>query len=316
MKPFYWKLILIAVPNIVFGVVGNLLTDTLKLWFGAAEWFYIAWPITITGLTLVIAAVSIRHVLKEHLWSLLEDVFAQVHVFIHKARDLFVIQATGNGIDRPKERNAWLLSNHESKIDALLEIVVQAFKILLPRGTKVIVAIRERKSDDNFRTWVRAGDNHPDRAERSEDLKSNSPVVTGLISSYMNKQDCVIYTGPSDERWIKMANDQLGQDKSVLMAGIFVKKWDSADGEFLRPEAELRWILCVATNHENQLKEKAFKELLKCFNDTLAIILNMAVRSSSEKADHGDGILPFPPRSGDGQTSPPAADPGRAAEGE
>jgi hypothetical protein len=307
MKPFYWKLILIAFPNIVFGVAGNLLTDTLKANFGAADWFSTAWPVAVTCSFGIIAAVLIIRAVKSYGWALLADLFGQLHVFIHKARDLFVIQSGSGGICRLEERNAWLLSHHESKVDALLAIVARTFRLLLPHGTEVMVAIRERKSDDSFRTWVRAGYAHPSRAEGSEDFKIDAPVVCGLISSYTNKQDCVIPTGPHDERWIPMFNDHLGQDKSVLMAGIFVKKWNPADGEFHRSESQLRWILCVATNRENQLQERAFKELLKCFNDALAIILNMAVRAKVGECGPEGDIVPFSPQPGGDRSAPKAS---------
>jgi|GEM_PF-6080647 len=203
-----------------------------------------------------------------------------VHGFVHRVRDLSVILHMN---DLPKNINSRaeksIIANpFENRIQEMLISMIRTYKVLVPRDTKLFAVIRELKPDRTYQTVLRAGDFRPDRNEKSEGMRYDSPMIQDLLQAINRNRDCVIRTGPGYPNWKEMPNDKLGEDKSVLLGAVFSKVWNPKIGIFSTEDRRLEWVLCLAADRENVFDKPHHLELMKTFNDSLGILLNWFAR--------------------------------------
>jgi hypothetical protein len=199
------------------------------------------------------------------------------HDFIHLARDI-LIRHMGDILEEFKaqrKRDSIVPQLLGKEIERLLQLVEQVFHLVVPE-VGIYVSIRERKGNE-FHTKFRGGHFNQLRIETSVPLKSESKMVKALMESFRHN-DCVFITGPNDpENWEKMHNDKFGNDRSVMMGAVFAKVL-LKDGT--TKARNLEWILCICADKENTFNE-SHKNLMKCFNDTFALLVNVFLRHPS-----------------------------------
>ena len=203
------------------------------------------------------------------------------HQFVHKMRDLcvrrlgrltdFLPDTIGRSEPHP------IFDQVQSDIISILEDLVRMFELLVAPGTKVWACLRDRRRDDHYHTFARAGRFHPTRAEGTSGMhKDNSITVKRLKESFSGGR-CVILTGSTrgPEMWTPQKNDSFGEDKSVLMSAVMAKSWNSSTRNW--GDRKLMMILSINADQENTFGERHIP-LMQCMTDNFSMMVNTLLR--------------------------------------
>lgn len=203
-----------------------------------------------------------------------------LHNFIHRARDLGIKLMPKSRIARVPSPD--LVYRYARDLTELLQSISTLFNELAPPGTKVWVALRVRHKNGSFHTALRTSDCDPKREQRSEPLLKDYKIISTLEATYGNQHhaDCVLLTGPGKPEWQHLKNDDLNENKSVLLGAVFTKYWGR--GGFAQPV--LGWLLCVNADRSDAFDD-SHKPLMRCCNDVFSWILNELARCEEQEND-------------------------------
>lgn len=172
------------------------------------------------------------------------------------------------------------LGENHVVIQGMLQQMVTIFSDLVPAGTRVWTCMRDRRADDCYHTFERAGRFNMRRVDGTKHMhKDRSMTVRNLKLSYDNGS-CVIITGSTrgPTEWQPSSNDELGEDKCVLMGAVMTR---SVDGDGNWNNRKLAWILCVNADREDVFTTQHVP-LMQCFVDTFSWLANTMIRSEAE----------------------------------
>jgi hypothetical protein len=135
------------------------------------------------------------------------------HHMIHQLRDICLeilpsVQAYSSPVlgpdqDSNPKPNPQLVK-YRAEIVSLLERVVELFQPFVPDGARLWACIRDRRSDNCYYTFERAGRYDPNRKVSSRPLhKDSSQVIIRLKERFKRDGVCVLITGSSHgaEMW-------------------------------------------------------------------------------------------------------------------
>ena len=205
-----------------------------------------------------------------------------VHSFAHIARNLAVMMMAhkperfgSESTNPPVPVSGRLHYSYFGELTKLMRLVSDMFSELVPSGTKVWACLRERRSDGKYYTILRAGVYNASRAEHSVPLDKDSETMKKLRESYAEKKNCVMITGSARraQEWEKMPNDDLGEDRCILMGAVLSKSWNGY--EFDQPM--FNWVLCVCADKDNAFDESHIP-LMKFYNDVFSWLINSFIR--------------------------------------
>jgi hypothetical protein len=236
-----------------------------------------------------------RHIEKKRQLKAFEKRTNEHHRFVHKGRDLVVKMYEETPIRNRQSREPIVPASYNWMLERMLLRVANTFQLLVPSGTKVFAAIRERQRgnlEDEYVTILRAGNVDADEREKNtKPILKSYKMVDLLWKSFFDKdrRDCVLLTGSEDkDTWENLPNDDRGEDLSVLLGAVFSKRWN-LEKEAANPQGsnndepiDLEWILCVAADKEGAFTE-SHKNLMKCFNDMFGLLVNIFLRQPSKK---------------------------------
>jgi hypothetical protein len=209
------------------------------------------------------------------------------HHLMHQVRDMCVemlpsVPPYSSPIPGPDSNPSPhpLLESNGHKIVSLLERVVELFEPLVPPGTRVWACIRDRRADDCYYTFARAGRYNPNRAVSSRPLhKNNSRVIQRLKDNFRFNGVCVLITGSTlgPEMWEGKENDRYGEDKSVMLGAVLTKSWDAQKRDWSNPK--LAWTIGVCADRENAFSETHIPLMQLCV-DMFSLLANVIIRCS------------------------------------
>jgi hypothetical protein len=171
-----------------------------------------------------------------------------------------------------------ILEKNKDLIVSLLERLVELFQPLVPPGTKVWASIRDRRADDCYHTFARAGLYNQSRKYTSIPLhKDSSRVILKLKDSVDWRGECVMVTGSTmgPEMWEGKKNDLYGEDKSVLLAAVLTRSWHSHTGQWTEPK--LAWIIGISADRENIFSTLHVSLMKQCV-DMFSLLANVMIR--------------------------------------
>lgn len=171
-----------------------------------------------------------------------------------------------------------LLQQNRDKIITLLERVAQLFQLLVPPGTRVWACIRDRRADDCYYTFARAGRYNPNRSISSCPMhKNNSRTIQRLKDSLKFNGVCVLISGSNmgPQMWEPQENDRYGEDKSVMLGAVLTKSWDDQRGDW--SNRKLAWIIGICADSENAFSETHIP-LMQCCVDMFSMLANVMIR--------------------------------------
>lgn len=170
------------------------------------------------------------------------------------------------------------LQKHRAEIERLLERVVDLFQPFVPEGSRIWACLRDRRADDCYYTFERAGSYDKNREISSSPLhKDTSQVIIRLKERFKRDGVCVLITGSSHgpDMWETKENDRYGEDKSVMLGAVMTRSWDS--DEIAWKDPKLAWIIGVCTDHENAFDRKHIHLMRQCV-DVFSILANIMIR--------------------------------------
>jgi hypothetical protein len=124
------------------------------------------------------------------------------HMLVHQARDL-AVELMGNApvYSASTVQQDMLAEAHpglemcRTPIVSMLEKVAKLFEFTVPEGVRVWTCIRDRRADDSYHTFARAGRYNPNREVSSKAMhKDASATILRLKDSY-KAGTCVLITG-------------------------------------------------------------------------------------------------------------------------
>lgn len=280
----------VIIPGLAVNIAAGIILETSKAWIESEDYGIALFIFGIIVVNLIYSIVLVTYTRKIERDKFVDRTNIH-HSFAHTARNIAVklmkrkqsLPINGDSIT-PIALSGELHYSYEGDIVLLLRSLADMFSKLVPEGTKVWTCLRERRSDDNYYTIMRAGNFSPTRIEFSSPLSKDSKTLENLRHSYEHKMDCVIITGSSteDKGWESMRNDDLGEDLSVLMGAVLSKSWNGRKFD----DPMLNWVLCVCAD-----KEKVFNDshipLMKCFNDIFSWLLNSFIRHDAIQNEEG-----------------------------
>lgn len=210
------------------------------------------------------------------------------HQLIHQLRDIYlemspsVLPYTAPVPNRGCNPTPHpVLEENRHKVIALLHLVAQLFQSLVPPGTRVWACIRDRRADDCYHTFTRAGRYNPNRLISSRPMhKDKSRTIQLLKDSLKFNGVCVLITGSNmgAEMWEPQTNDRYGEDKSVMLGAVLTRSWDSQQKRY--SNTKLAWVLGVCADTENTFSEVHIPLMQACV-DMFSILANAMIRSSN-----------------------------------
>lgn len=197
------------------------------------------------------------------------------HQFVHAARDLVVALLKSDAVRVFPDRAPIIPETIRGYLDKMLSRMANTFQLTVPEGVKVYTSLRVREGD-GYVTVARAGMvDQAARAARSQSLHHKSRAVQALRESF-REGECVLRTGDGALNWTPMANDERGEDRSVLLGAIFSKKVSVKNPSLFIP-CKLEWIIGVASDREHTFGDQ-HRALMRAFGDTFGLILNILTR--------------------------------------
>lgn len=206
------------------------------------------------------------------------------HQMIHHARNLsvslmpIVPPYTVKASD-PTEPDP-LLETNRAVIKEMLERLAEIFSEVVPPDTKVWTSLRDRRGDNCYHTFERAGRFKVSRAETSKPMhKDKSQTVTWLKNSY-HEGSCVFISGSTQgpQRWEKQDNDKYGEDKSILMGAVMTKSPVTRGRDRTWKNPRLTWIIFVNADKEDTFNSTHIP-LMRCCVVVFSWLANTMIRS-------------------------------------
>ena len=171
-----------------------------------------------------------------------------------------------------------ILEKNKDQIVSLLERLVELFQPLVPPGTKLWASMRDRRADDCYHTFARAGLYNQSRKYTTVPLhKDKSRVVTKLKDSVDYLGECVVVTGSTlgPDMWEGIKNDLYGEDKSVLLAAVLTRTWSRQQEKMTEPK--LAWIIGISADRENAFSSLHVTLMKQCA-DMFSLLANVMIR--------------------------------------
>jgi hypothetical protein len=211
----------------------------------------------------------------------------QMHRLAHDARDL-IIQASKvcPAYDGPSKAPSEKfpsphkgLIKHKAQIQKMLDDLRDLFQQIAPPGAKVWAALRDRRSDKGYYTYIRSGNYNRSRERLSKPLlRDSSPIIQKLHQSFLDGS-CVIITGSGrgEGWWEGQKNDEFDEDLSVMMGVVMTRSWDLSGGFVNNKHA---WIITVSADKEDVFHESHIP-LMKACNDLFSAAANTILREEA-----------------------------------
>lgn len=208
------------------------------------------------------------------------------HHLIHQVRDMCLEMMPEAIYSPPSLEQGRSPSPHPSlqknrdKIISLLERIAQLFQLFVPPGTRVWACIRDRRADDCYHTFARAGRYNANRSATSAPMhKDQSQTIQRLKDNMRFNGVCVVITGSSmgPHMWEGQKNDGYGEDKSVMIGAVLTKSWDDQRGDW--SNRKLAWIIGVCADKENAFSEMHIPLMQTCV-DMFSMLANVIIRSN------------------------------------
>lgn len=186
-------------------------------------------------------------------------IFKHLHTLVHNGRDtgvrlMPVVPKYTDLIpsNLPLGSQLPILKEIESDVLQMMQKLLDTFEEILPHEKNLWVAIRDRRSDDSYHTWVRKGAFNPNRKDMSQSMhKDGSSTIVELKRNYQFEFKCVRITGTKDRCWKKMPNDDHHEDNSVLMGAVMTKSWDAEKKRWKKGHNCLSWVITInSPNHD------------------------------------------------------------------
>lgn len=206
------------------------------------------------------------------------------HQMIHHARNLsvslmpivppYTVKATN-----PTEPDP-LLEINRAVIKEMLERLAEVFAEVVPPDTKVWTCLRDRRGDDCYHTFERAGRFKVSRAETSQPMhKDKSQTITWLKNSY-HEGSCVFISGSTQgpQRWQKQDNDKYGEDKSIMMGAVMTKSPVTRGRDRTWQNPRLTWIVFVNADKEDTFNPTHIP-LMRCCVVAFSWLANTMIRT-------------------------------------
>ncbi len=217
-----------------------------------------------------------------------QRLFEELHDLVHLARDtsvklLPVVPKYSELIpaNLPKGSQLPKLKAMEVEYQQLIDELYDIFRVVIPEKHKIWVAVRDRRSDDQYHTWLRKGSQNKSRGTTSQPMhKDNHQTVIQLKRHYYLQRKCVRITGIDDSEWQRHDNDHLREDRSVMMGAVMTRSWDSNSGEWSNNCLSL--ILTINSPDPNVF-DNSHVPLLQASIDTFSWITNTAMRSQYQE---------------------------------
>lgn len=219
------------------------------------------------------------------------------HQMIHGARELSVslmpvIPSYNPDASDPSEPDPILEANR-AVIKEMLERLAEIFTEVVPANTIVWTALRDRRGDDCYHTFERAGRYKVSRSETSQPMhKDKSHTVTWLKNSY-HDGSCVFISGSSQgpQRWQPQSNDKYGEDKSVMMGAVMTKS-PRRHGKLRGwKNPKLTWVIFVNADKEDTF-QPIHIPLMRCCVVVFSWLANSMIRSQVLANIPGHSIEP------------------------
>ena len=174
----------------------------------------------------------------------------------------------------------FILAKNKEYFISLLETLADLFKLVAPADAKVWVSLRDRRADDNYHTFARAGVYNRRREDTSQPIHKDANVLARLKENYKNNC-CVLLTGSEHgpQVWEQSENDKYGECKSVLLGAILTRSWNSDNDGWANNK--LVWILGVNSDTKNAFTN-AHPELMQTCVVALSFIANIIARQDEE----------------------------------
>jgi|GEM_PF-3610163 len=173
------------------------------------------------------------------------------------------------------------LKKNESKIIILLERVVQLFQLLVPTETRIWACLRDRRADDCYHTFARAGRYNTNRSSTSKAMhKDKSIVIQKLKNDLKFNGVCVTISGSvlGPQAWEPQKNDNYNEDKSVMLGAVLLKSWDTNINKW--SEHKLVWIIGVCADSDNAFNSMHIPLMQSCV-DMFSMLANTMFRNSA-----------------------------------
>lgn len=208
------------------------------------------------------------------------------HHLVHQVRDMCLEMLPGATYSPPTLETGRSPKPHPSlqknrdKIISLLERVAQLFQLFVPPGTRVWACIRDRRADDCYHTFARAGRYNANRSASSKPMhKDRSQTIQRLKDNLRFNGVCVVISGSNmgPQMWERQENDHYGEDKSVMLGAVLTKSWDAERGDWT--DRKLAWIIGVCADTENAFSETHIPLMQSCI-DMFSMLANIIIRTT------------------------------------
>jgi len=275
--------------SVIVGMMLGILT-TIAEWLIKDQWVRsIVVGSCLLGILVVLLLPQIRRLVRSYAFLASYKGFHErshiEHQLIHQVRDMCVemlqIVPPYNApiVERGRAPNPHpLLERNRDKIISLLERVAQLFQLLVPSDTRVWVCIRDRRADDSYHTFARAGRYNPNRAASSQPLhKDRSRIIQRLKDNLEFKGGCVLISGSNmgPEMWELKDNDRYEEDKSVMLGAVLTKSWNHQQRKW--SNVKLAWIIGVCADTETAFSETHIPLMQACV-DMFSMLANVIIR--------------------------------------
>jgi hypothetical protein len=211
--------------------------------------------------------------------------FEHQHVFTHVGRDVAVkmmpvVPKYNLLIPKELRRGSQLpvLQEIELEVGQMMDQLYEVFRKVIPSHHKIWVAIRDRRSDDCYYTWIRRGPYNPNRVYCSEPMhKDDSSTIYELKRHYKEQYKCVKITGSGDTQWKPQPNDKYHEDRSVMMGAVMTRSWDLRKKMWKKGHNCLSWVITI-NSPDPDVFNASHIPILQTAIDTFAWLANEACR--------------------------------------
>jgi hypothetical protein len=274
------------VPEILVGSVGSLASmllpnDRWKIWALLATLVCLV-TLSIIGTLL---RKSQHRRFRVMVAAAILPLWLRSHVLVHFVRNT-VVRSTPPvpALELP----IILTESERATVQQMLQHTRDIFLTVVKPGVNIMVTARELRCDGRFHTFARAGEANPCRSQTSKPLGPNDATIRTLLERLRNNAKCVILTGSvkGELEWTPQPNDQLGEDKSVLMGAVLIK---NPEGQEFSTQ-HMKWVLCICADRENAF-DSACQPLMQVCLDLLSLYANLVARKDALCSASPDSLL-------------------------
>jgi hypothetical protein len=216
------------------------------------------------------------------------ELFNKLHDFVHLARDtsvksLPVVPKYSDLIPSHLRSGSQLpkLKSKEVEYNQLLIELYHVFRLVIPAKHKIWVAIRDRRSDNQYHTWLRHGSHNKSRSSTTQPMhKDTHQTVIQLKRHYYLQRKCVRITGIHDPEWQEHKNDKLNEDQSVMMGAVMTRSWGEERGEW---QNNCLSLILTVNSPDADVFDRSHIPLLQAAIDTFSWLTNTTMREQYEE---------------------------------